>query len=29
MEKLRHLPDPDIERFENALSDLHEITLKL
>ena len=29
MEKLRHLPEAEIERFKSALSDLHEITLKL
>jgi DNA-binding MarR family transcriptional regulator len=29
MEKLKHLPAEEIRRFKRALSDLHEITLKL
>jgi DNA-binding MarR family transcriptional regulator len=29
LEKLKHLPEEDIQRFKNALLDLHEITLKL
>ena len=29
LEKLKHLPEEEVERFKRALGDLHEITLKL
>jgi len=29
MEKMKHLPKEEVQRFKNALLDLHEITLKL
>jgi DNA-binding MarR family transcriptional regulator len=29
LEKLKHLPEEEMQRFKNALLDLHEITLKL
>ncbi len=29
LQKLKHLPEEEIQRFKNALLDLHEITLKL
>jgi len=29
LQKMKHLPQQEVERFKNALLDLHEITLKL
>jgi DNA-binding MarR family transcriptional regulator len=29
LEKMKNLPDEDVQRFKNALRDLHQITMKL